>query len=79
MHPLTLWLINTSQFRERDNEDRMMRRQREARGREAERARDGRWAAALHRWAHQGEAITRASAGAVQASGAPSAVECAAA
>ena len=58
MHPLALWLINSSQLRERDNEDRMMRRQREARGREFDVVRDGRWAAALHRWTEEDAAAS---------------------
>ncbi|NEN07416.1 hypothetical protein G3T36_16270 [Diaminobutyricibacter tongyongensis] len=53
MHPLAVWLISTSQFRERENEDRLMRRQRDARVREAERARDQHWADVLHRRAEQ--------------------------
>ena len=58
MHPLALWLINSSQFRERDNEDSLMRRQREARGREFDIARDGRWAAAMRRWAEEDAAVS---------------------
>lgn len=56
MHPLALWLISSSRLRERDTEDRLMRRQRNARQREVELERDGRWAAAMRRWAAQDEA-----------------------
>lgn len=61
MHPLALWLISSSQLRERDTEDRLMRRQRHAREREAELERDGRWASAMRRWAAQDEAVRAAS------------------
>lgn len=57
MHPLALWLISSSQLRERDTEDRLMRRQRQAREREIELERDGRWASAMRRWAAQDEAV----------------------
>lgn len=62
MHPLALWLISASQLRERDSEDRLMRRQREARTREAERVRDGRWASTMHRWASPDRGIRSAQA-----------------
>jgi hypothetical protein len=66
MHPLAVWLISSSQLRERDNEDRLMRRQREARSRQVAIARDGRWAAAMHRWAAQDEAHDRAQGATAQ-------------
>lgn len=56
MHPLALWLANATQFRERDRENRLLLRQRVARGNGEELGpleRDGRWAAAMHRWAEQ--------------------------
>ncbi len=60
MHPLALWLISTSQLRERDREDRLMRRQREARVREAALARDEHWADVLHRRAEQAAQVRAA-------------------
>ena len=79
MHPLALWLINSSQFRERDGEDRMMRRQREARGREFDIARDGRWAAAMRRRATEDAAAAGAAptATATATTSAPSTLGCA--
>ena len=71
MHPLALWLISSSQLRERDTEDRLMRRQREARIREVAIARDGRWAAAMHRWAAQDAAVRRGDADGAAAPAAP--------
>ncbi|WP_426515835.1 hypothetical protein ACPPVQ_14675 [Diaminobutyricibacter sp. McL0618] len=76
MHPLALWLINSSQFRERDDDDRMLRRQREARGRDFDVARDGRWAAAMRRWSEEDAAAAAAPATRV-ATSAPATVECA--
>ncbi len=66
MHPLALWLISTSQLRERDREDRLMRRQREARVREAALARDEHWADVLHRRAEQAAQVRAAQVRAAQ-------------
>ena len=66
MHPLALWLISSSQLRERDREDRLMRRQREARIREAAVARDQHWADILHRRAEQAAQLQAAQLRAVQ-------------
>ncbi len=78
MHPLALWLINSSQLRERDDDDRMLRRQREARGRDFDVARDGRWAAAMRRWSEEDAAAAAAATPATRvATSAPATVECA--
>jgi hypothetical protein len=76
MHPLALWLISTSQLRERDGEDRLLRRQREARAHELEVARDGRWAATMRRWADQ-DAARDAEPAASIAGGATATLGCA--
>ena len=72
MHPLALWLINSSQRRERDAEDQMMRRQREAHGQEFDAARDGRWAAAMHRWSEEDAAASAAASPSAPTTSTPS-------
>ena len=56
MHPLTLWLTSIAELGERERDRAMERRQRESRGDElSPLSRDGRWAAAMHRWAERSE------------------------
>ncbi len=71
MHPLALWLISSSQLRERDREDRLMRRQREARIREAAVARDEHWADVLHRRAEQAAQVRAVQNAPAPRTGAP--------
>ncbi len=62
MHPLALWLANATQFRERDRENRLLLRQRVAPGQGEDLGPpepDGRWAAAMIRWAEQERAARR--------------------
>jgi len=56
MHPLTLWLTSISELAEREREREIVRRQHEI-GAEplTPLQRDGRWAAAMHRWAELSE------------------------
>ncbi|MFF1572034.1 hypothetical protein ACFVWR_04750 [Leifsonia sp. NPDC058292] len=54
MHPLTLWLTSIAELGERERERELMRRQREGSPEQlTPLQRDGRWAAAMHRWAEQ--------------------------
>ncbi|GAA1442427.1 hypothetical protein [Leifsonia poae] len=73
MHPLTLWLTSIAELGERERDRAMERRQRESRGDElTPLARDGRWAAAMHRWAERsGVAEAAAPAATAQAPLAP--------
>lgn len=52
MHPLTLWLTSIAELGEREREQALLRRRRDS-GIEQPPplTRDGRWAAAIHRWA----------------------------
>ena len=63
MHPLTLWLTSIAELGERERERAVERRRRDS-GIEqpAPLTRDGRWAAAIHRWAESERAEASAPA-----------------
>jgi hypothetical protein len=65
MHPLTLWLTSIAELGEREREQAMLRRRRDS-GTEQPPplTRDGRWAAAIHRWAESEHAAAPAAASA---------------
>lgn len=54
MHPLTLWLTSIAELGEREREQALLRTRRDS-GTEQPPplTRDGRWAAAIHRWAEE--------------------------
>jgi hypothetical protein len=61
MHPLTLWLTSIAELGEREREREAIRRQHETEPVPlTPLERDGRWAAAMHRWAEQAEQAERA-------------------
>jgi hypothetical protein len=63
MHPLTLWLTSIAELGEREREREVIRRRHETDPVPlTPLERDGRWAAAMHRWAEQSEAQAQAAA-----------------
>jgi hypothetical protein len=73
MHPLTLWLTSIAELGEKERERALLGRQREARGEETPRQRDGRWAATMHRLAQQSRRAPAARATAASTASAPTA------
>lgn len=63
MHPLTLWLTSIAELGEREREQALLRARRDS-GTEQPPplTRDGRWAAAIHRWAEDERASAPAPA-----------------
>jgi hypothetical protein len=71
MHPLTLWLTSIAELGEREREREVIRRRHETDPVPlTPLERDGRWAAAMHRWAEQSEAQTLSGAQAAAQAGA---------